>query len=130
MNNLNDIPKYHKQKESNISKSQKKSKHKHQYAECLIRYYYSWYKPHEINENSRMATDLRSYCTICGKISRKLKDSIITKEQLRTLTNDSLYETYKNKLPVFYVNDIFTDYIPSEQMENTTETDNMNTKEN
>ena len=77
-----------------------------------------------------MATDLRSYCTICGKISGKLKDGIITKEQLRTLTNDGLYEIYKDKLPVFYVKDIFTDYIPSEQMKNTTETDNIKAKEN
>ncbi len=31
-----DISKYLKQKESNISKSNRKSKHKHQYKECLI----------------------------------------------------------------------------------------------
>ena len=34
----NEIPKYLKQKESNISKSNRKSKHKHQYEECLIQY--------------------------------------------------------------------------------------------
>lgn len=33
-----EIPKYLKQKESNISKAIKKSKHKHQYEECLLRY--------------------------------------------------------------------------------------------
>ena len=43
MNNTNNItnsetPKYLKHKESNISKAKKKSKHKHQYEECLIQY--------------------------------------------------------------------------------------------
>lgn len=32
----NETPKYFKQKESNISKSNRKSKHKHHYKECLI----------------------------------------------------------------------------------------------
>lgn len=31
-----EIPKYLKQKESNVSKAKKKSKHKHHYEECLI----------------------------------------------------------------------------------------------
>ena len=34
----NEIPKRIKKKESRVSKAKKKSKHKHQYAECLIRY--------------------------------------------------------------------------------------------
>lgn len=33
-----EIPKYLKQKESNVSKAKKKSKHKHHYEECLIQY--------------------------------------------------------------------------------------------
>jgi hypothetical protein len=33
-----EIPKYLKQRESNISKANKKSKHKHHYEECLIQY--------------------------------------------------------------------------------------------
>ena len=45
MNNAYDeIPKYLKQKESNVSKAHKKSKHKHQYAECLIRYKCKWHE--------------------------------------------------------------------------------------
>ena len=32
------VGKYRKQMESNISKSNRKSKHKHQYNECLIQY--------------------------------------------------------------------------------------------
>jgi hypothetical protein len=34
----NEIPKYLKSTESNISKSNRKSKHKHHYEECLIQY--------------------------------------------------------------------------------------------
>lgn len=34
----NEIPKYLKLTKSNISKSNRKSKHKHQYEECLIQY--------------------------------------------------------------------------------------------
>lgn len=37
-NSDSEIPKYLKSKESNISKAKKKSKHKHQYEECLIQY--------------------------------------------------------------------------------------------
>ena len=33
-----EIPKYKKSKKSNISKSNHKSKHKHQYEECLIQH--------------------------------------------------------------------------------------------
>ncbi len=33
-----EIPKYRKSTDSNISKSNRKSKHKHQYEECLIQY--------------------------------------------------------------------------------------------
>ena len=59
MNNAYDeIPKYLKQKESNVSKAHKKSKHKHQYAECLIRYKFEW------DEKAKMRTCLRSYCVI------------------------------------------------------------------
>ena len=72
MNNAYDeIPKYLKQKESNVSKAHKKSKHKHQYAECLIRYKFEW------DEKAKMRTYLRSYCVICGKIHDKMKNSIV-----------------------------------------------------
>lgn len=38
INTENEIPKHLKSKESNISKSHRKSKHRHQYEECLIQY--------------------------------------------------------------------------------------------
>mgnify|MGYP006866029823 CR=1 FL=1 len=37
-----EIPKYLKRKENDIFKANKKSKHKHQYEECLIRYKWNW----------------------------------------------------------------------------------------
>lgn len=43
MNNFDqEIPKYRKNTGSNISKVKKKSKHKHQYEECIIINFLSW----------------------------------------------------------------------------------------
>lgn len=67
----NEIPKYLRQKESNISKSNRKTKHKHQYEECIIQYKTTFAR------NQHISKSLYSYCTICGKISDRLKDSII-----------------------------------------------------
>ena len=112
----NEIPKYLKQKESNISKSNRKSKHKHQYEECLIQYNL---KIRLINKPTVLITSLGSYCTICGKIGDKFKeDKSIVKDYERTvdapvekcyqlMTSEELYERYHNKLPVFFVEDIF-----------------------
>lgn len=66
-----EIPKYLKSTEINISKSNRKSKHKHRYEECLIQYPFSF-----AGKNS-IQTQLCSYCTICGKIGDRLKDSIV-----------------------------------------------------
>ena len=47
-NILNEIPKYKKNTGSNISDSAKKTKHKHHYEECLIKYNFSFHgkEPH------------------------------------------------------------------------------------
>ena len=63
-------PKHLKRKENDISKANKKSKHKHQYEECLIRYKWNW-------DEHKIHTSLNSYCTICGKINDKMKNSIV-----------------------------------------------------
>lgn len=123
-----EIPKYLKQKESNVSKSKKKSKHKHQYEECLIQYNI---KIGLINKPSILITSLVSYCTICGKIGdRFTKDKSIVKDYERTvdatvgkcyqvMTSEELYERYHNKLPVFFVEDIFKEkYVDLEQNNN------------
>lgn len=118
MNNQfnNEIPKYLKQKESNVSKAKKKSKHKHQYEECLIQCNSSIRK-------GRIITSLHSYCTICGKIGDRFKeDKSIVKDYIREvnspigkckcyshISDEELYEKYHNKLPVFFLEDIYKD---------------------
>lgn len=113
-----EIPKYLKQKESNISKAKKKSKHKHQYKECLIQYNI---KIGLINKPTILITSLSSYCTICGKIGNRFKeDKSIVKDYRRivdtpigrhysTIPSEELYERYNDKLPIFFVEDIWKD---------------------
>lgn len=117
-----EIPKYlSKQKESNVSKAKKKSKHKHQYKECLIQY--------ECNFGHKYAiTSLKSYCSICGKIGDRFKeDKSIVKDYRCTvdtpigrcyqmISNEELYEKYHDKLPVFFVENVYKEkYVNLEQ---------------
>lgn len=107
-----EIPKYLKQKESDISKANKKSKHKHRYEECLIRYTWNW-------EENKIHTSLKSYCSICGKINDKMKNSIVidymqkvdtpVEKCYRLILEDVLYEAYHDRLPVFFVENICKD---------------------
>lgn len=121
----NEIPKHFKTTESNISKSNRKSKHKHHYEECLIQY------PFLFAGKIHTTTCLHSYCTICGKIGEKFKNgNSIVKDYRRTIntpigkcysliTSEELYEKYHDKLPVFFVDDIFKEkYIDLEQNDN------------
>ena len=116
-----DIPKYHKSTESNISKSNRKSKHKHQYEECLIQYKWN-FKSNAFTqeEKERIHTLLSSYCTICGKIGGIIKNSKYQKEidalqkQRQkgsnfwiSISSEEIYEMYHDKLPVFFVEDIY-----------------------
>ena len=108
-----EIPKYKKSTESNISKSNRKAKHKHQYKECLIQY------PISFASKDRIQTHLCSYCIICGKIGDRVKDSIVKdyiKSELYSrgasysvMSGTELYEEYHNKMPVFFVKDMFED---------------------
>lgn len=124
-----EIPKYFKQRESNISKANKKSKHKHHYEECLIQYKWN-FKSNAFTqeEKERIHTSLCSYCTICGKIGDRLKDSIVKdyiKSELHNrrtiysvMSGTELYKKYHDKLPVFFVEDIFKEkYVDLEQTE-------------
>lgn len=109
----NEIPKYLKSTESNISKSNRKSKHKHQYEECLIQYH--------LPRSTRIHTSLYTYCIICGKINDRFKENkSIVKDYRRTvdtpigkcfshITSEELYEKYHDKIPVFFVEDIYKD---------------------
>ena len=119
-----EIPKYKKSKKSNISKSNHKSKHKHQYEECLIQYDSTFVG----KTNSH--TGLTGYCTICGKIGSVKNGKNETElEQLRKsrqgnskfcvfISDEEIYERYHNKLPVFYIEDSFADYVVLERENN------------
>lgn len=122
-NSDSEIPKYLKQKESNVSKAKKKSKHKHQYEECLLQYDFNF------NGKNNRHTCLSSYCTICGNIGDRLKDSIVKdyiKSELHNrrtiysvMSGTELYEKYHNKMPVFSVEDIFKEkHVDLEQNNN------------
>lgn len=121
----NEIPKYLKSTESNISKSNRKSKHKHHYEECLIQYKSTF------SEKRRLNTGLYTYCTICGKISDRFKeDKSIVKDYIRIIdtsigkcysliSDEELYEKYHDKLSVFFVEDIYKEkYVDLEQNNN------------
>lgn len=119
-----EIPKYKKSKKSNISKSNHKSKHKHQYEECLIQYDSTF-----VGKTNRHAR-LDGYCTICGKIGSVKNGKYETElEQLRKsrqgnskfcvfISDEEIYERYHNKLPVFYIEDSFADYVVLERENN------------
>ena len=121
----NEIPKYLKSKASNISKSNRKSKHKHHYEECLIQYRFTFAGKTHLN------TGLYTYCTICGKINERFKENkSIVKDYVRTvdtpigkyysrISDEELYEKYHDKLPVFFVDDIYKEkYVDLEQNNN------------
>lgn len=122
----NEISKYLKKKESNISKTNKKSKHKHQYEECLIQYKFDFAGKKCID------TSLKSYCTICGKIGDKFKDGkSIVEDYHRVIdgqiknykcysiiSGEELYEKYHDRLPIFFIEDIWKNgYVNLEQNE-------------
>lgn len=113
----NEIPKYLKSTESNISKSNRKSKHKHYYEKCLIQYESIFVGKNYLN------TGLYTYCTICGKINERFKENkSIVKDYIREvnspiekckcysrISDEELYEKYHDKMPVFFVEDIYKD---------------------
>lgn len=120
----NEIPKYLKSTGSDISKSNRKSKHKHHYEECIIQYKstFAW--------KTHLNTGLYTYCTICGKINERFKkNKSIVKDYIRTvdtqigkcyscISDEELYEKYHDKLPVFFVEDIYKEkYVDLEQTE-------------
>ena len=100
MENLNnEIPKYHKKKQSSTSKSSTKSKHKHEYKPCLLIH----------NNHPHWAT----VCKICGKIGNlHFFETEHTEDgYYRSLDNDEVYEKYKD-LEKYYIEDIWQKYVP------------------
>ena len=117
MNNFDqEIPRYRKNTGSNISKIKKKSKHKHQYKECIIRYKFSF-----MGKNN-LTTRLLSYCPICGKIGNRFSEgkSIVEDKGLHKqlpMSGEKIYEQYNDRLPVFY-SEYSDKYVDLSQREN------------
>ena len=99
MNFDNEVPKHIKKKKSSVSKSREKSKHRHEYIDCLL--IENDGKPHKA-----------MYCKICGKIA-DVKFCETEKRVHGTywvLTTEEVFEKYKN-LSQLHVKDIFQKYI-------------------
>ena len=125
MNNFDqEIPRYRKNTGSNISKIKKKSKHKHQYKECIIRYKFSFMG------KDNLTTQLLSYCPICGKIGDRFSEgkSIAEDKGLHKqlpngwkyvthMSGEKIYEQYNDRLPVFY-SEYSDKYVDLSQREN------------
>ena len=119
----NDEPKYRKQTESNVSKAAKKSKHKHQYEECLIQYKLPF------GAKDKVHIGLQSYCIICGKLGNRFNEDKSIVVDYRTkinapigmcwklISDEELYEKYHNMMPVFFVDDLSNGYVNLEQLE-------------
>ena len=70
-------------------------------------------------KENKIHTSLNSYCIICGKIDDKMKNSIVIDYMQKVdtpmgkryiqISEDVLYETYRGKLSVFFVEDIYKD---------------------
>lgn len=125
-----EIPKYLKQKESDVSKARKKSKHKHQYEECLLQYRRN-FKSNVFTqeEKDKIHTSLSGYCAVCGKIKGYLqngkyhteieelqKERQNGKPYLVGISEEEIYERYHDKLPIFFIEDYWKDgYVNLEQ---------------
>ena len=83
-------------------------------------------------KKERIHTSLCSYCTICGKIGGIIKNSKY-QEEIETLqkqrqigsnfwisiSGEEIYKMYHDKLPVFFVEDIYKEkYVNLEQNNN------------
>lgn len=95
----NDVPKYIKKKESSVSKSKVKSKHNHEYVNCLL-----------VKDNDRPYK--ATYCKICGKIGNInfFETERTENGYFRILDTDEVFEKYKD-LERFYIDDIWNDYV-------------------
>ena len=103
---IDEVGKYHPKKQSNTSKSNKKSKHKHIYKECLFET--------PIFDNLKLS--IGTYCIICGRVhyckspTIKYYDEKLERNVIRMLNNDEILEQNPD-LPKFRLDDIFQKYI-------------------
>ena len=100
MYDIQDIPKYIKNKQSCKSKAKKKSNHKHEYRDCLLIERKNDY-PHKA-----------SCCKICGKIGRLSFHETEEKDGFFVVMDkEEVFEKYKN-LEQIYIDDIWQKYVP------------------
>lgn len=66
----NEIARYKSKKPSSVSKSEAKSKHKHQYKPCKLTYSDTYSIPGK-DAKTYTFTDSADYCIICGKINNR-----------------------------------------------------------
>lgn len=102
--------KYKKKTDSNISKSSRKTKHKHQYKGCLIKYYFKY-----LGETCYRVKPA-SYCTICGKIGDNILHRPVT-EELKMLNTEEILKMNKD-LEVFEIKDIRQKYVVLSDIQN------------
>lgn len=96
--NEDDVGKYKKKKQSNISKSKRKSNHKHEYKDCLL-----------IDRDGKLHKG--KYCKICGKIDDvNFFETEKSEYGYRVLDDDEVFEKYKD-LEKFYVDSIWDKYV-------------------
>lgn len=91
-----DVGKYKKKRNSNVSKSRAKASHKHNKKECLL-----------INKERPYYA---SYCSICGKIHNWSVPTVKDDIGYRMLESEEIFEKYKG-LTQFYVDDLWNKYI-------------------
>lgn len=86
----NDVAKYHKKKESDTSKSNLKSRHKHIYDPCLFR----------VESSKGFVMCFGSCCSECGKIGN---NRILSREEYKDLKCEDL--------PIYTLSDYFQKYV-------------------
>jgi hypothetical protein len=94
---------YKKKKESNTSKANKKSKHKHIYDKVAI------LETHGVTWNM---TNVFQYCSVCGKIGPqlnrpfKVEEWNLTEKDWANKYPNADYFDLGNKMPIFDINNI------------------------
>ena len=101
-----ETPKYRKHKESNVSKGNRKSKHKHTYVPAIFHYLYVGPLG---NKHDNYAVG--QYCSLCGKIGKYQKAFEKTPDGFyRRPSDEEILEKNKD-LEIFEVENFFQKYI-------------------
>lgn len=94
-----EIPKHRKKTKSSTSKANNKSKHKHEYIECL---FIKNGHPHR-----------GTYCNVCGKIGDMgfFESVRMDNGMYRVMDSDEIFEKYKH-LEQIQIEDVFQKFVP------------------